>query len=392
MQRSVYYVRTGRFFPTAKPDFAAGEIVRNNGVTSEIFAPQFMGDTRGRSLFVGGDIANGFDNRLNAVGDVADYATGYQIQIDTLTYIIKQQSQQKFYTVPFADFLPVMVGSGAFASNLLFNREYSSAEDFEAGNIRQGTANTRQSSAEAALDGVTQNTQFWAKSVSYSLIEANQALVANNWDPIAAKHRARKKNFDLGMQVVAFFGLQTDSRITGLLNNPNVTTNTAVITKAISSMTATEFFTFMGAFIQAYITNVGSTAMPDTFLMPQGDYIACSQLMVQNVIAAGSGTYVGMNILDYMLMSFKRATQNDNFKIKSLYYADAAVNNAMRGLNKNYYALYRQDPESLQMNIPVPYTVTQANSINNFNFQDASYAQYAGATVLRNLELLLFTY
>jgi hypothetical protein len=44
------------------------------------------------------------------------------------------------------------------------------------------------------------------------------------------------------------------------------------------------------------------------------------------------------------------------------------------------------------MNIPVDYTVTQANSVNNFQFQDVAYGQYTGLTVLRNLELLLFTY
>lgn len=387
--RSVIYRPTGKF-PSAGqfPDAKAGEIVRNN----EVHAPMFLGDTRGRSIFKNGDRQNGFDDRLNAAGDSADQATGYQITTDTLTYIIKQISMQKFYKVPFADYLPVIVGEGAFANDLLFNRAYTVAEDFEAGNIRQGNAQARLSQADAAIDGVTQLTQFWAKGVGYSLIEVEQALRANSWDPIMSKHKARKENWDLGLQITAFLGLATDSRYPGLLNNPAWNVNTGVITKYISAMTATEFAAFLLVFMQAYITNVGSTAMPDTFVMPQADYVACSQLMVQNVIAAGSGTYVGMNLLDYLQTAFARATMNPSFKILPSYYADKVVNNALRGLNKNYYLLYRRDPESLRMNIPVDYTVTQANSMNNFQFLDVAYGQYTGVVALRSLEALAFTF
>jgi hypothetical protein len=385
--RSVFYRGTGKIFIHGQK-LEKFDIVRNN----EIFTPDFLGDTRGTSIFQKGDRLNGIDARLNATGDTADNATGYQIAIDTLTYLVKQVSEQKFYEVPFADFMPVIVGEGAFSESLLFNRTYSTAEDFEAGNIRQGNAGARLSSADAAVDGVTQKTQFWAKDITYSLIEVEQALRANSWDPIQGMHEARKTNWDLGLQITAFLGLSTDSRYPGLLTNSAFTADTGTITKYISSMTAAEFATFLAAFLQTYITNVGSTAMPDTMIMPQADYVACSQLMVQNVIAAGSGTYVGMNLLEYLKTCLKTATGNQNFEIKSLYYADKVVNNALRGLNKNYYMLYRRDPKSIRMNIPVDYTVTQANSINNFQFQDVAYGQYTGLVSLRNKEAMVYTF
>lgn len=382
--RSVFYRPTGRFTHAGqKPDHKAFEIVRNN----EIYAPEFLRDTRGRSIFVGGDRQNGIDMRLNAVGDSVDTATGYQINIDTLTYIIKVVSEQKFYEVAFADFMPVIVGEGSFASSLLFNRTYAVAEDFEAGNIRQGNANARLSAADVAIDGVTQLTQFWNKDIAYTLIEVEQALRANSWDPIMAKHESRKKNWDLGLQITSFLGLQTDSRFPGLLTNPNVNTNTAIITKYISAMSATELATFLGLFIQAYFTNTNSTAMPDTMIMPYLDYMGCAQQLTPGTV----GTYP-VPLLDYLLSAFKMATRNPNFRILPLAYADKTVNNGLRALNKNYYALYRSDPKSLRMNIPLDYTVTQANSINNFQFQDAAYGQYTGVVVLRNLELLLFTF
>lgn len=390
MHRSVFYRGTGRFVHSQAEarDYQAKNpdaVIRNN----EIHEPEFLQDTRGKSLFKDGQIASGeLDCRLNATGDTADVATGYQIVTDTLTYISRQISRQKFFEVAPADYLPIMVGEGAFANDLLFNRTYSTAEDFEAGIVDQANSDSRLSTADAAIDGVSQKTCFWAKAVQYSTIEINQALFANGWDPIQGKMQARKQNWDLGLQILAFLGLVSDgTNFPGLLTNANVNTNTAIITKYISAMSAAELATFLAAFIPAYITNVGSTAMPDTLLMPQIDYIACSQLMVPGTV----GTYP-VNLLDYLQQSFARATRNAGFKIIPLYYADKTVNNALRSLNKNYYALYRRDAESLRMNIPIDLTVLQANTINNFQFHSVAYGQFTGVAVLRNLELLLFTF
>ena len=76
------------------------------------------------------------------------------------------------------------------------------------------------------------------------------------------------------------------------------------------------------------------------------------------------------------------------FKIMPLAYCDAANNPA--GLH--YYMLYRDDAESLRMDIPVPYTTTQPNSNDNFSFADVAYGQYTGLNVYRNLETLRFQY
>lgn len=386
--KSVFFRDTGKVLehPSQRAALPANQTARDG----RILEAEFLGDTRGINLFK--DDGQTVDARYNAAGDTADVATGYQVALDTLTYISNQISRQKFFEVAPADYLPLAVGEGAFADTLLFGRSYSTSEDFESGIVRQGQADARLSNAEGAYDTVTQKTRFWAKQIDYTLIELNQALLANSWDPVQAKIEARKRNWDLGLQITAFFGLATDANITGLLTNSAWNVNTSVITKAISSMTAAEFATFLSAFMQAYITNVGSSAKPDTFLMPQSDYLACAALMVQNVIAGGSGTYVGMNILDYLEMTLQRQTGNKNFKILPLYYADAAVNNSLRGLNKNYYALYRRDPRSLRMNIPIDYTVLQAGTRDNFWWNAAAYGQFTGVVAIAALETLIFTY
>lgn len=385
--KSVLYRPTGKFTTQgARPKLANREIVRNN----EVFAPEFLDpfDLHRKSIFLNGDRENGVDLRLNAVGDTTDSSTGYQIVTDTLTFIKQQISEQAYYKVAPAEYMPVVVGEGSMAANLLFNRSYNYGEDFEAGNIRTGVAEARLSVADAGVDGVTSPVMNWAKKVGYTLFEVEQALRANTWDPIMAKHKSRKENWDLGIQAVAFLGLATDSRFSGLLNQPSVNTNTSLITGYIKAMNAGALQTFVAGLITAYFTNTNSTRVPNRFVIPALDYLGLTQLTTGTV-----GTYP-YPLIKYLNDAFKEAVAafgETDFKILPCAYCDA-TNNAGRGINHNLYALYRHDPETLQMNLPTAYTSTQAASQDNFSFEDVGYGQYTGVTLLRNLELLMFQF
>jgi hypothetical protein len=355
-----------------------------NGV--EVKEPVFLKNTGGKSLFRDGVRENGLDVRYNAAGDSALAASGYQIALDTLTYIIKQVTQQKFYEVAPADFVPVSVGEGAFAANIMTNRSYVNSGAFEDGNIRQGANNTKLASATVSVDSVTVPVKDWAMSVEYSVFDVEQALFANNWDLIEQKHRARKKVWDLGIQEIAFLGSKSDSGVKGLLNNASATVNTGRITKSIGSMTAAELQTLVTNLIADYFSNTtNSTALPTHLVVPMADWLGWGQL-VQGTV----GTYP-VPLGDYLLQAFRRVC-GPKFQILPVAYADATNNNSLRALNKNVYALYRYDAESLRMNIPVDYTVTQPGTQNNFQFQDVAYGQYTGLGLYRNLELLLFQY
>ena len=65
---------------------------------------------------------------------------GFEIDITTLTTISKKITEQKFYQIPFADYLPVRVGEGAFSSNLVTYRSFNLADDFATGIINTGGA------------------------------------------------------------------------------------------------------------------------------------------------------------------------------------------------------------------------------------------------------------
>jgi hypothetical protein len=171
-----------------------------------------------------------------------------------------------------------------------------------------------------------------------------------------------------------------------------LTINTSLISAALSGLNAANFATFVQTLISTYFTATASTQMPTTFVIPYSDFLGL-QTMTPNVIGAGEGTFP-ISKLDFLLRAFKAATQNPNFEIKPLAYCDKE-NNSTRinvGTGKQCYILFNKDPESIRMDIPVDYTTTQPNSVNNFQFQNVGYGQYTGVGVYRNLEVLYFQF
>lgn len=359
---------------------------RHNGIGEEIAEPTFLKNTNGLSIFKNGDIANGLDIRHNALGDSADNGMGYQRAIDTLTYIKKQVVEQKFYDVDVGAFIPLALGEGQFAQDILTSRSYTISGDFEGGNIRTAASNSRLVAADVSVDSKTVPIVDWAVAIEYNLMDIEKALVSNNWDLVMGKQISRKKMYDLGIQLIAFLGSRTNTNVPGLLNNTGITVNTSFITAPINSLNAANFAAFVAGLIELYFANTNSTAMPTHFVIPYADFLG---LGTPTPVTGGSFL---MPMLHYLLDAFKLVTQNPNFKIIPLAYCDAANNNLYRGINKNIYALYRYDMDSGRMDIPCPYTTTQPGTQNNFQFMDVAYSQYTGFGVYRNLEFLQFQY
>lgn len=319
----------------------------------------------------------------NSAGDIDQSTLGYQIAIDTLTFIKKQVTEQKFYEIAPADYLPIAVGDGAFAQNILTNLVVNASGDFEAGIINQGSANDRLAMADTGIASKTMRVVNWAKAVGYSVFEIEQALQANNWDIIESKHRARKKNWDLGIQKVAFLGSLTDgTNVPGLLTQSTVNSDISTITKTISSMSTSEFAAFVAAVIAAYQSNCVYTAMPTHFLIPQDDWVGLATPL--------STVYPSISKLEYLKKAFNEIVPG-GVTLMPLVYSIPAYNTTY-SVNKHRYVMYRKDPETLRMDIPVDYTVTQPNTYNNFQFQDAAYGQFTGVGVYRPLEVLYFDF
>lgn len=375
------------------------------GIPSVLFMPTGKVDARGReerkpifldrndvsrkSLFAGGREENGFDTnaRYNAAGDSPENSSGYQIVLDTMTYLRQQESKQSYYELgnfgltP-RSFVPMEVGVGAWSASNLTKRVYENFGDFESGLVRQSQDNSRNASVKVSMDSVNVPIFQWADSVGYSLIELNQALVNSNWDIISAKHQARMKMWQLGIQDILFLGTKSKN-MQGLFINTATPVNTSFITAYIKSLNAANFATFVQGLIATYFTSTNSTKLPTHFVIPMADWLGLTTPV--------PGTTTLRPMISYLEEAFKMVCGPD-FKIIGSAYADAVNNNSKRGFNKNVYALYRMDPEAFLMSIPVDFTVTQPGTADNFHFQDTAYAQLTGLGFYKPLENLLFTF
>lgn len=311
-------------------------------------------------------------------------ALGYEIPITTLTQILKSVTEQKFFQVPVADYMPLVVGEGAWSATITKYRDYSVGGDFGTGILNTGNDQARLAQVGSAIDAVNTPVINWAKGIGWSLMDLNIAARSGNWDVVSSKERTRKKNWDLGIQKLAFVGLTDNTNVKGLITLPGITSNTAIITKFIYSMTASEFTTFLGTFLQAYRANVVQTAWPTHFIMPEADYNGCAN--------SADETFPLKSRLDRILEVCKTITQNQNFKVLPLAYANKTVNVNYPGLNLNRYTLFNYDMDSFRMDIPVDYTSTLANTINGFNFENVGYGQFTGVQVYRPLEMLYFDF
>ena len=76
-------------------------------------------------------------------------------------------------------------------------------------------------------------------------------------------------------------------------------------------------------------------------------------------------------------------TGNKDFKVLPCAYGDKVYS----GAAVQQYVLINQDEESIRMDVPVDYTNTLANSIDNFGFQNVGYGQFTGVLAYRPAEL-----
>jgi hypothetical protein len=307
--------------------------------------------------------------------NAAAHQYGYNIDVTTLTAILKTVAEQKFYEIPFADYVPTRVGEGtAWASNITAFRTFVTGGDFEKGYIDQGNG-TRLATTDAAVDALTIPVKTWAKELSWSLPEIAEASRTGVWDIVSAKEKSRKKNWDLGLQKTVFLG-SFDGALKGALNLSDVTVNTTAVTAKISEMSVNQINAFAASLVEVYQANNNYTAYPDYLWVPQSDY-------------NGLGTYVSQYMLRTRKEILERAVSDITgkpFEIKPLVYAMA--NKSDGKLSYDRYVLGRYDEEVSRFDIPVDYTVTVANSIEGFTFRNVGYAQHSGVLSLRPQELL----
>jgi hypothetical protein len=317
---------------------------------------------------------------LNSNGDIATTTLGYQYTIQTTHLIRAKVITQKFYEVPPADFVPIEVGEGAWMEDIQTNLVYQTGGVFERG-IQSIADPTDIAQVSVGLAPVPAKIVSWAMGYTYSNMELEKALAADNWDVVSAKTAAVKKLWDLGIQKVAFLGLLSDpTNVPGLLSNSAVNANTAIITQAISTMTVAQLQTLISLLLADYFTNSNNTVLPDTFIMPMSDYLGMG--------VPYSGTFPVTSMLQYFIQMFREITQNPNFKVMGVLYANQASNTGYwRTGGTNRYVLYRKDPEVIRMVLPVDLILNAPATPNNFNWEGVGVGQFTGAVAYRPAEI-----
>lgn len=306
---------------------------------------------------------------------------GYVVDITTLTQVLARVSEQKFYKVGPAKFMPVLVGQGAWSIDITKYRSFEMGGDFEQGIVNTGADSDRLASVDAGVDSVNVKVRNWIKTFGYTILDVQQASKSGNWDIISSKEKTRKMNWDLGIQRTAFLG--TGLGDVGLLNQSTssfVTLNTALITATLSSMDATAYSAFLAGLIAAYQTNCAYTAMPTHFIIPSDDY--------NGLAVPSSADFPIKSKLELLLETCRAITMNPNFQVLPCAYAMPA--NSSSKLTHPRYTLLNYDEDSLAMYIPVDYTSTMGNSVQGIQFQTGAYGQFTGVAVYREKELMYF--
>lgn len=329
------------------------------------------------------------DNAMKA--ELTNDVGGYQVPIDTLTQIAREVTTQIFYgsEIKVTDFVPVVIGQGAFSQSLLTFKTGSSGNQFKQNIFRSGQ-NSSMTQANTQIQAATLEILNFAQGQTYSLFEMKQAAMYGNFDVIAAKEEARKTVYDQGILQTAFVGIPEFGQY-GLVNQPlgtlddTVAPDTTTIPKPIGTMDADEINTLVGKLIYQYYRNTGYTRKPSKFIIPTSDFFTLQEYINPEFPLADSQR---INIL---LKAFKSQTGNDNFKIiDSIYCQPSQANLIGASLVHDRYILTVDDPKSLKMLLPVPYTVTLANTIDGFEWRNAAYGQFSTVQLLRGKETQYF--
>lgn len=312
-------------------------------------------------------------------------ALGFDIPITTMTTIAQKVTEQKFATIPFAEYLPVVEGQGAFGDSVLTLRAVEVGDSFETGITNLAQENDRLSQTDVGIASTRVPIYSWAKKITWNLFQMQEAAKAGNWNIVEAKEKSRKRNWDLGIQRIAFLGAQgfqtAQANCYGLLNLPNVNTDQTVFAASgnvpISQMSAAQLNIFVANLINLYRTNNNRTADPTHFIVPEFDYLGMSTMY--------SSTFPTKTILEVLNAAFKE--QAPGFKgIKRLFYGMSSL--SFGALTYDTYVLLNYDEETLNMQIPVPFQTTTPNSMDGFNLQDVGYGQYTGVAAFRPREIL----
>ena len=304
--------------------------------------------------------------------------TGLEATITTLTDIIGGVVETKYYELngqKLSDFCKIEVGRGAYATELM---QYAST--FVGNNGKQGIVNptangiSKDANSSIQIGSIKMPNNFWRwdYTVTNELVNMAQKN-AETFSIIEENEKARKKIWDLMLQDAWFNGLG-DGRSYGLLNQPNVTVNTTLMTAELGDMTDAQFQTFLAKVAGEY-NKVSNYAISfNRMLIPSEQYFALTQPY---------GTF-GLNRLQVLEDAMKRIVGAD-FKIVHAKYCTGA---SAQGGNKGRYVFYNDDADNVCAYLPVPYTPMPLFPAGSLDLISQAHGQFITPFVKRETSMM----
>ena len=315
----------------------------------------------------------------NAVAFASLDSIGLEQNLTTLTQLLANVQRQKFYTLngqALTDFIPIEMGTGAYAKQMTQFAVAQVGDNFETGIVQAGNGINKDANVDIVIDTISIHNNFWrmkyqATNEIVRIAQANQ----ETFSYIEEQERARLKTYQLGIQKVAFLGT-SDGLNEGLLNLSGVTVDTTLIPANFATMTTAQLTNFATTAMSTYFALTNSTVFPNTMVIPTNDLAGLATYI--------SSTYpIGETRKEFLERAFKAAGAPADFKILHTVY-----NNTAGTGGTPRYVLYNRDADTLSMYIPKPYTPYPLYPVGALDMVSDAEAQFTGVWAKRPQEIL----
>ncbi len=323
---------------------------------------------------------NNFATVLKAKNDIngLDVSTlGLGRTISTLTYVIKDVIETKYYTtpMPLTEYVKINAsGEGAYMKNIVQLTQANLSASFKECTINPfSTGFHNDATADIALDEIQQRNNFYrqAYSISHEELEsAGRALIPYNI--IGGKEEARTMNWQLGIQDTMFVGLG-DNRTFGLLNQPDAIVDTSLFPVSLQNMTPEQLNEWVGSVFNAYGEGNNYNYQPNKLFLPSKIYYSLGKTTNPN--------FPLKNLRQVIEDAFTEV--KGDFKIVHAAYGEDM---GTKGLGRA--VLYNDDAKNVVMHTPVNYTPMPLFPQNSLDMMSQAMGQYTGVWLKKPTTML----
>ncbi len=303
---------------------------------------------------------------------------GIQQVITTLTNYSATVIEEKFYEIEnLGDIVPIMPSTAtAWLDDVAMTTVHYLSKDRR--KKKTNGARNKVNKSDIAYGQKMFPRKIFEDSVMWTDTQLRQAAASlQKINLMKDELQSLKIGFDLEFQSDVFVG-DDDINLYGLLNNPEVAVNSDFFTKPIGDFTPDEFNNFIKTLLSLYSQNCNATTLPDTLVLPLSHLLG--------MVSFVSPEFPINSRIDAIENAFSKAVGRP-FKVYGVAYCD-----------KNYgyvaedrYMLYRNDPKTLEVEVPVPFELINPNTGYNYYYEMIGRAQYSGCNIKRPLEVMAFS-